>query len=38
MLKAKFIIDEKHGDILKQLGELIEENYDPRFASIFPNM
>lgn len=38
MLKANFIIDGKHGDILKQLGELIEENYDPRFASIFLNM
>ena len=28
MLKAKLIIDEKHGDILKHLRELIEENYD----------
>ena len=29
MLKAKLIIDEKHGDILKHLRQLIEKNYDP---------
>ena len=33
MLKTKLIIDEKHDDILKQLRELIEENYDPRLDS-----
>ena len=37
MLKAKLIIKEKHGDILKQLRDRIEENCNPDISNTEKN-
>ena len=37
MLKAKLIVKEKHGDILKQLRDRIEENCNPDISNTEKN-